>query len=998
MRVSVASQHGLVPRRVFEDNDREWAKLLANPLPGTKEGECVRGAEFPEEATAPTKMWVQRMWGALLDIDEGNVPTFYDIAQRFPFRFIGWTTYNHSPTGGTPGGFPAGAFPPEAVDSPAAWQRFFQSGGLLPQALPALRGPGMRLRVFVPFEESVWPNEYAYVFRRLNEFLGVDSGAQHNTDRLGYTARLKPEALQASQRAYRWWIHQAPRINPRKAFGILRARDDQGVETWVFPEQELSAQEFSGYENVDTVEEPDKSNWRDDQWAFEEAQRYFSNAGYGVEAGSRHHELFKIGCKLWWDFWLPFDKVVEVLQIVNGRFSPPKSIFEVVREAEASFHRTRGSSKVRQEEEDGTPKAPGFRRLKPPDISWADIEDLSQKACKSNDIQVKRIGRWLKNIIPQKGTGRVNSIDSVAERDVALRRTAIFLGEKFPSHEAETIAAKFAESITVSSGQAPWDMNLAKVKRIVEKAQQNKKQQQQDAKEAEDKALKARILEATNRERASVYTEEEIQKWADLHNARRAEWQSRWVIVLGKNHYIFVNGRYKEPIDADGFVNRAVVDLSPVPGVQLHEVDKNGNQRIIPKQQIISRYGTVARRGIIDLTAQRGYYDIKTETFVEAPCIIREELEPCYSSLVDGWLNSFPDPFEVKHYLSWVPDCSEPLAALYLKGQRNSGKTLFAVALNKLWSEFGVLPKMDSYFDSFNESIMNSPLLVADEYLPARLRKADGHEVFRNLTQSRSNPLRRKYVKEMSITGYFRVILLSNNEHMLPKGSGVVSELDSEASKERILYIDLEKGPANYLEGLTLKQRRQIIDEDLMAKHVLWLQQNRPERSENRFAVQGNDNNVVRTTSFEGLRGTLIHWVYNVVMEELGSDAGIRVNLEQDVPVAISAEGEVHVCFRANTILKRWKDHLGPDERTPTMHDITQALNTVRIGQVKRIRVNGLQGRYHPIDSRILMDFADWAGVESPLDKLRQLGEKALRENKERRLEYDDLEQEAVIH
>ena len=73
---SYAPAFGVVPSAVLEDLDSVWEALLSSPEVGSKEGSCIRGAVFVAGAQAPTRLNVERVWGALFDLDEGVVPSW----------------------------------------------------------------------------------------------------------------------------------------------------------------------------------------------------------------------------------------------------------------------------------------------------------------------------------------------------------------------------------------------------------------------------------------------------------------------------------------------------------------------------------------------------------------------------------------------------------------------------------------------------------------------------------------------------------------------------------------------------------------------------------------------------------------------------------------------------------------------------------------------------------------------------------------------------------
>lgn len=939
---SYAAGFGLVPSALLEDSDAVWEALLAEPAEGSKEGSCVRGAQFVAGAQAPTKLNIERCWGALFDLDEGQVPTFDQIEQALEgHRFIAWHTFNSRPG-------------------------------------------GPRLRLYVPFAVPVWPTEYRFVWHQINAMLGgAADPSQDNPDRLGYLPRIDPERAAEARANYAWTRRQpiSQRLNPYTRFGNPTGQQGaDGQPLYAFPEGELREMSFSSYDAVDVVPEPDRSNWHDDDTAKEKARAYFRNVGPGIVPGGRHAELFKIGCKLWWDFWLDRDAVAELLAEINQRFPQPKSAFDVHREVEASFARTRGSCAVRQTESDGTEKPPGCKRMRPPRATRGELQQLAQIEKKSTDYTRREVGVWLLRILP-KANGHVDQIDAPDARDAAVRRTARFLAEKLPHNEPQDLADLFADTISTCAQAAPWSMTTDQIRTIIETAQREAEERRVQQQQAEDAARAHRIRIATQRARNTEYSEAEVQSFADAHGASLAQWRNQWVIVLGRNHYIFVNGRYKYPVDGENFVNRALVDLSPVPNASLYRFNRQGEPVLMTRQQIIESYGTVAHRGLVDLTSQHSYYSLSTETFVEAPCPLRKDIEPERIPVVEDWLATFPDA-SIIDYLSYITNLDEVLPALYLCGRRKSGKTLLAHALSRLWRKDRSLVPLDAYFEGFNEQILDSPLLVADEVLPKQLTTPQGSELFRQLIVAQSRPLNRKFLKSMSVTGHFRVLLLSNNDRMLPRGTGFMTEHDSDAIGERILYMDLNDGPAAFLARLSRKQRDAFIEQDLVAKHALWLRDNRRPRGEDRMAVPGTSSSVTKRIDYEGARGLVLHWIYNVVLEE----GGFSPVEAKDMPIFVNTDdGSIHVGVNMNEVKGSWREVLIED-RTPQNAELRDALTTVSLAR-QRTRTHakgGKQLRYTIVDTGYILKYAEWCllDAEAFAGKLSLLAAKARDEDR----------------
>jgi len=920
--VSFAPSFGAVPTRVFPDTDEEWSALLSSPQVGPKETWCIRPAQYFAGAHAATALNVECLWGALYDIDSDTVPSWDAIAQALEgIRFVIWTTWSSFATFETIG--KQEPCPTHSV-----------------QRCPMCR-VGPRYRLYVPYSRAITPAEHHYVWHSINALLeNIADGGQANIDRLGFGPGLRPDDVAVASQNYRWAIHQGPRLDPYVRFG-----NGQGIDPVLL--QQVHA---GSYSYVANVPEPDRTDWYDDAYAFQLARTYFRTVGPGIMPGGRHAELFKIGCKLWWDFWLPVEGVRSILQEINLRFPQSKSPQQVDAEVEASFERTRGRSAVKQQDQNGVDKEPGCLRKRPAALNLDDVIAVAAREKRSHDVLRREIGDTLMKLGPDK-YGTYKPIGNVETRDRLLRLAARFLGESFPDHDAAGIVALFTNTVMAAHSQDPWQVDAANVQQIVVAAQDAAKQHRDRRREEERTALSARIKAATAGERSTVYSQEEVNKFADDFGATLEQWEKRWTIVHGGAHYLFVNGKYKKPVETSNFVACAVTDLAAVPGINMHRIGKNGELVPLDRQELVIKYGTIAREAAADMTAQRSYYDAATDTFIEATCPIRN-IMPEYIPEVAAWLESFNDP-RVQEWIAYATILDEPLSAIYLHGPPGAGKTLFAEGLARLFSTRGAT-KMATYFENFNADVASNPILLADDSLPDILSRKNGNEKLREVIVEYIRSLRRKHMNNVSLRGCFRFIFNANNDDMLPRGSGFMTNDDTIAVAERILYVPLSNGPARYLNSLPLQMRRDFIHKDLFAKHALWLRDNRPLRNENRLAVSGSVNAVVRDEAYSGLKGDVLHWLYEVM-------AGKSANPHDYVPVFEHTDGRIYLGVNASIVFKRWEHAFGIDRRRPDFADLRRATKSLRNGALNH---RAKQGANHLNWTLVpLHSFVEWASV-----------------------------------
>jgi hypothetical protein len=894
---SYAPSFGVLPTHYLPDRDDVWASLLGAPQPGPKAAWCVRGAVFGAGAMSPTQGNVERVHGALFDLDrEGGVPSFAAISQALEGRrFISWTTWSSFATR-----LDAGV--KAACEAHQA-------------SLCGVCRVGLRLRLYVPYARPVTPAEHAYVWHSIHAMLdNVGDASQSNIDRLGYGPQLRPHEVEFARAHYAWCIGPGPRLDPYTRFGDGNS----------FPAEVLATFRVAEYRHVEAVPEPDRTDWYTDEEALERARVYFRTVGPGITPGGRHAELFKIGCKLWWDFWLPAQSVSAVLHEINQRFPQPKTSDEVEREVQAAFERTRGRAAVKQLDGQGNEVTPGALRRRPGMLTQEDILREVSTEKRSHDVLRRETGAALSTLIA--GAHGFRPIGGVETRDRNLRLCARHLGTAFPEHDPDSILSYFAGPVNAAHAQEPWQVTPAQIRATIVAAQEEVRKVRERRRNEERTQLTLRIQQATNGKRSTPYTMEDIYRFMDEQGIDSLEVFYRRLIIYGAGaNYILVDGKYKAPVKDADLPTAVEVDLSPYVDVSVHKADKDGTT-LLDRQEILSKYGTLARNVVVDMAAQRSYYDLETDTFVEAPCPVRD-LSPQYSPEVAGWLDAIGDP-ALLDWLACAPDLNQPLPALYLHGAPGSGKNLMASALARLFGD-AVTPMTEAFSD-FNAQMAKNPVLFADETLPRALRGPSGADEFKAFTTERSRPLRRKFLGNVTLRGCPRLILAANNRDMLPRSTGYSNDDDIDALAQRVLYVHMPLTARVYIEQLPDDVRASLVEKDVFARHVLWLRgYHTVHRTSSRFGVVRPDVASVRAESFQGPRGEVLNWVCATLVKK-----------PQGVSVPLVRHGSAtYVALNATYIVDTWKNTFGFDARVPERVDLLRAIRTLQNGVKESIRM-----------------------------------------------------------
>lgn len=430
---------------------------------------------------------------------------------------------------------------------------------------------------------------------------------------------------------------------------------------------------------------------------------------------------------------------------------------------------------------------------------------------------------------------------------------------------------------------------------------------------------------------AEPYDAVTIEQWAVQQGTDFEGFARRWVIQHGGGYFFFSGGKYATVLcreDAEVSVFR---DLSRAP-VSLFTQDKNGNKTPRTLKAIVLDYGTVARSIRSSLVLQESFYDATHQEFNEAVCPLRP-IKPTFDAEVDAYLRLFGG-HQSEKFLDWcalVPDLNFPLCALYMRGEKNTGKTLFAQSISRLWTT-GSPSKLTDALASFNDTLTRNPFCFADEQLP----KTD--TVINDLREFIGNAdrsLNRKFMNTASLHGSVRLFIAANNDGLLADARASVTQSDVAALVDRILFIDHGDAPTKFLEGILKEKGPSYIDtfksQDRLAKHVLWLAENRKVKRDGRFGVRGMQ------TDFHEQLVTDIENVSNVlefIVRFMCSKTYVPM------PNLVAGGGKLLV----NTELVASKDYWEKfivSRKTPTAKNASTALNA--LSDTLPVTVDGVQ-------------------------------------------------------
>jgi hypothetical protein len=168
------------------------------------------------------------------------------------------------------------------------------------------------------------------------------------------------------------------------------------------------------------------------------------------------------------------------------------------------------------------------------------------------------------------------------------------------------------------------------------------------------------------------------------------------------------------------------------------------------------------------------------------------------------------------------------------------------------------------------------PLIVADEQIPQSFRVQRTSAELRSLIGSSSRTLTRKYLSNSDLVGAVRLILSANNADMLVFDESL-SQADLEAVAGRFLHIQPDPFAEAYLASVDTSG---WVDDDVIAKHVLWMRDHRTVIPGKRFVVEGSAQEISKMLATRGgVAGRVTEWLVRYICDTKGSSVAAQAGL-----------------------------------------------------------------------------------------------------------------------
>lgn len=450
---------------------------------------------------------------------------------------------------------------------------------------------------------------------------------------------------------------------------------------------------------------------------------------------------------------------------------------------------------------------------------------------------------------------------------------------------------------------------------------------------------------------------------ADMR-CRPAEVSKRLIIDTGSEQFVWdeAEGRYSM-----GYTNQHQL----LPALDRH------CPGLIPEYYTtfadpIRNHSSHAEKLVYSYDPKHSGYDPHTRTMYVLRCQPDPTIRPVRSQEVEEWLQgTFGASPHYERLLDWLArsrDLSAPVCALYIEGGPGTGKNLLARGLARTWNPEGALVDYAKLLGDFNQPLLDSPLIVADEKVPTDKRGANESAVFRRAIGNDAFRINAKFRTEATLLGYPRTMILANNMEALRINEDL-GEDDLEAIRIRIGYIRIPDEAEGFLSDMARRRGyptvRSMVDrwvsEGTIAAHIYWLSENREVKEGDRFLVEGWESELTETLpSTVGSSGLIAESVANAVASG-HFYASVRW-----------FEGSV---FVSNALLARdWED-LMPGERLPSNASRLKALKSLSRGTRRTLDLPGVgrrvQKQYWELPAAMVARIAEERGCAPAKDILQ---------------------------
>lgn len=324
---------------------------------------------------------------------------------------------------------------------------------------------------------------------------------------------------------------------------------------------------------------------------------------------------------------------------------------------------------------------------------------------------------------------------------------------------------------------------------------------------------------------------------AELDEIRAAEPSGPWILQGPDGHHFLTLSGYTEAYQRNAPV-AAMTVLAPAP---VRAVSESGQPRELA--ELTAEYGVDVERVDWCLYPPDRQYDPTTRTLTLCRTPLRRDLAPERVGHVDEWLAAMlgdEGHTLARAWLSHLPDLRQPLACLYLWGPKGAGKDTFARCCASGWSRRAAPTTLTQALGSWTGCLCACPVCYANERFPHDRNGRPLTAEFRELIGAGQHKWEEKNARASVIIGHPRVIAGANNDTLFRVHEDMSVD-DFEAIDERVASLRVSADGARMLAGWPQGRVRDLWEDGVFFRHVLWLAQSPANRIGKRFGVENTD-------------------------------------------------------------------------------------------------------------------------------------------------------------
>lgn len=603
--------------------------------------------------------------------------------------------------------------------------------------------------------------------------------------------------------------------------------------------------------------------------------------------------------------------------------------------------------------------------------SLVELDSIAPELCEPRpEAAVEQTPEWLRDALSRLHNAESRELMEAVlaghpfappgNRDTTLQRIASVIAYLAPDRDPEELAHEIlyqslAHFDDVDAGKYTQQDRLTWASEKISRAQADARRDRVHRERQDQKIADVLIKQARSAPRRDQrlgpaplgpYEQAEVEKFAAQQRTTVAEFKKHWIIQKGSSFYVYINGDYQLPLTTPELDVSLPRDLAPaVSGgfVKLDTINAKGEPRRKSTKELLADYASVARSLVTCLDLGHSYYEAETQTFYEAACPIRP-LESRYCPEVDQWLRLLGGQHADKliDWIATVTQLDRQSSALFLQGPPDIGKGLLGLGLARLWHT-GAPTELIRVLGEWTHDLARCPFVWADEQIPEKFKGQRTSAELRALIGTSARTLTRKYLPNSDLVGAIRLYLCANNADMLVFDE-LLSQHDLEAVAGRFLHIIGEQQAAVYLNSIDTSD---WVDEDVIAKHALWLRDHRTVVPGKRFVVEGDARNVSKMLATRGnVPSRVAEWLVRYICDSSAKAGPTQLDL-----VRI---GDGKYLVNTNAIVGFW-DLYVKSSKVPATPQVGAALRNLAIGQHR----DGTSKRFWEIDLEAISHWAE---------------------------------------